>query len=93
MQFRDALIAAVGEQFKALMQVKFALFVKSEIMSRAATLRRADNLPCATIDDHLAFQSVALLFAAVIAFLLFFGRSIGVSATSTTMNSISWSDI
>ena len=93
MQFRDALIAAVGEQFKALMQVKFAVFVKSEIVCRATTVCRADDEPCAPVNDDLAFQGVALLFATVVAFLLFFGRSIGVSATSTTMNSISWSDI
>src|SRR5947209_14897384 len=60
-------------------------------MSRAATVRGADDLSSAPIDDHLTFQGVSLLLAAVIGFLLFFGRSTGVSATSTTMNSISWS--
>ena len=60
-------------------------------MGHAATMRRADNLSGAPVNDHLAFQGVSLLFASVISFLLFFGRSIGVSATSTMMNSISWS--
>ncbi len=49
--------------------------------------------PCAPVDNHLAFQGMAFPVAAVIGFLLFFGRSIGVSATSTIMNSISWSSI
>jgi len=74
------------------MQLKLARFVKGKIVSRAAPMRRANNLARAPVDNHLAFQGVALLFAAVVAFLLFFGRSIGVSATSTTMNSISWSE-
>src|SRR5215203_1672609 len=91
MQFRDALIAAVGRQLKALVQLQSAAFVKSKVMSRAATVRRADDLSGAPIDDHLAFQGVPLLLAAVVGSLLFFGRSTGVSATSTTMNSISWS--
>src|SRR5215210_3712817 len=91
MQLPDALIAAVSQQLKALVQLQAAAFVKGKIMSRAATMRRADDLSGAPIDDHLAFQGVSLLLATVVGFLLFFGRSIGVSATSTTMSSISWS--
>src|ERR1700759_5087924 len=60
-------------------------------MSRAAAMSRADDLSGAPLNHDLAFQGVPLLLAAVIGFLLFFGRSTGVSATSTTMNSISWS--
>src|SRR5436309_15264263 len=60
-------------------------------MSGAATVCRADDLPGAPVDDDLRLQGVSLLLAAVVGFLLFFGRSTGVSATSTTMNSISWS--
>src|SRR4051794_25075825 len=91
MQFRDALIAAVSQQLKALVQLQSAPFVKSKIMSRAPTMCGADDLSSAPIDDHLAFQGVTLLLPTVVGFLLFLGRSIGVSATSTTMNSISWS--
>src|SRR5215218_6057366 len=60
-------------------------------MCWATPMCRTNDLARATVDDHLAFQGVSLLLATVVGFLLFFGRSIGVSATSTTMNSISWS--
>ena len=86
MQFRDPLIAAVSQQLKALVQLQVAAFVQSKIMSRAATMSSTDDLSGAAIDHHLAFQGVPLLLPTVVGFLLFLGRSIGVSATSTTMN-------
>src|SRR5215212_7836837 len=61
-------------------------------MDGAAPVVSADDLPGAPVDNDLALYGVTLLFAAVVGFLLFFGRSIGVSATSTTTNSISWSE-
>ncbi len=67
------------------MQIKFALLVKSEIVCRAATVGRPNDLASATVDDELRLQRVSLLLAAIIGLLLLFGRSIGVSATSTTM--------
>jgi hypothetical protein len=53
MQFVQALVAAVGEQFQAPVQIKFTLFVKSEIVYRASPVCRANDLTCATIDDDL----------------------------------------
>src|SRR5215210_4366772 len=92
MQFAQALIATVGQHLKALMQFKLALLIESKVMHGAAPVMSANNLMSLPVDNHLAFQGVALLFATVIGFLLFFGRSMGVSATSTTTNSISWSE-
>ena len=66
------------------MRLQAAALVESKVMDRAAPVMSANNLPGLTVDNHLALQGVALLFATVISFLLFFGRSIGVSATSTT---------
>src|SRR5438045_8358400 len=60
-------------------------------MHGAAPVGRADHLSGRAVDDQLALQRVSLLFAAVVRLLLFFGLSTGVSATSTTMNSIWWS--
>src|SRR5215213_10251282 len=60
-------------------------------MDGTARVGGANNLPGAPLDNYLTLQGVPLLFATVIGFLLFFGRSTGVSATSTTTNSISWS--
>ena len=91
MQFRQPLIAAVGEQFKALVRLDSAPLVEREVMDGAAGVCRADDLPGAPVDDDLALQGVPLLLAAVVGLLLFFGRSTGVSATSTTTNSIWWS--
>ncbi len=91
MQFVQALIAAVSQHFKALVQLKLALLIKSEIVCWAATMGGADDLSGRAVNHNLRLQGVPLLLAAVIIFLLFFGRSTGVSATSTTMNSISWS--
>jgi hypothetical protein len=53
MQFVQALIAAVSEQFQALVQIKFTFFVKSEIVCRATPMCRTDDLTCAAIDDDL----------------------------------------
>ncbi len=91
MQLRQPLIAAVGEQFKALMHFEAAPLVKRKIVCRAAPVVGADDLPARAVDDDLRLQRVPLLLPAVVRLLLFFGRSTGVSATSTTMNSISWS--
>src|SRR5215216_3129428 len=90
-QLLQALIAAVAEHLQALMWLDFAPPVKGEVMHRAASMRCADDLAGAPVDNNLTFQRVPLLLAAVVSFLLFFGRSTGVSATSTTTNSISWS--
>jgi hypothetical protein len=92
MQFLQALIAALGQHLKALMRLKLALLIEREIMHQATPVIGANNLSNLPVDNHLAFQGVALLFATLIGFLLFFGRCIGVSATSTTTNSISCSE-
>jgi hypothetical protein len=53
MQFVQALIAAVSEQFKGLVRLKSALFVKSEIMHGAAAMCREDDLSGAPVDHDL----------------------------------------
>ncbi len=88
MQLLQALIAAVGEHLKALVYLKVAALIEREVRDGAARMGRANDLTSAPVDNHLALQGVALLFATVVGFLLFFGRSTGVSATSTTRNSI-----
>ena len=45
-----------------------------------------DDLPALLVNNHLCFLGVTLLFAAVVLFLLFFGRSIGCSLASTSTN-------
>ena len=53
MQFVQALIATVGEQFEALVQLKFALFVEREIVCRTTSVCRTNHLPGAPVDDYL----------------------------------------
>src|SRR5215204_537048 len=91
MQLRQSLVAAVGQHFEALVRLDPAPLVEREVVSRAAAVRGTEHVPGRAVDDDLALQRVPLLLAAVVRPLLFFGRSTGVSATSTTMNSISWS--
>ncbi len=91
MQLQQVLVAAVGQHLQALVRRKVAALVEGEVMHGAAPVMSANNLSSAPVDNHLALQGVTLLFAAVVGFLLFFGRSTGVSATSTTTNSIWWS--
>lgn len=74
------------------MRLTAAALVEGEVVDGAARLRCANTLPSARVDDNLALQGVPLLFAAVVRLMLFFGRSTGVSATSTMTNSILWSE-
>ena len=43
-----------------------------------------DNLTIRLVDNHLRFESVSLFLTTVVSSLFFFGRSIGLSVTSTT---------
>lgn len=87
-QLGQPLIAAVGQHFQAFVHLDFALLVEPQVMELSAPLRRANNLSSRAVNNHLRLQRVPPPFAAVVAMLLFFGRSIGVSETSTMMNSI-----
>ena len=62
-------------------------FEQLEIMLASPTVRGGNDLQAFRIDDHLAFKGVTLFLTAVEPTLLFLGRSIGVSATSTTITS------
>ena len=45
----------------------------------------ANNLPGRLINNYLGFECVVLFLPTVVSSLLFFGRSIGLSVTSTTI--------
>jgi len=62
-------------------------FEQLEIMLAPLTVRSRNDLQAFRIDNHLAFEGVTLFLTAVEPALLFLGRSIGVSATSTTTTS------
>ena len=65
-----------------------ALFEQAKIMGAAIGEGSSDDLPGLLVNHHLGFLGVALLFATVVPFLLFFGRSIGCSLTSTSTTSM-----
>lgn len=80
----NALIAGVGEEFGFRMDGGLRLPQESKIMCRPAARNDAKDLARDWMHQELQFQRVALLFPAVPRPLLFLGRSIGTSLTSTT---------
>ena len=75
--FGQTLVAAVSEQLGARVRPPLATFEEAEIVLSALAAGCRQNRACGFVDDHLAFQSVALLLARVASALFFFGRSTG----------------
>ena len=91
----DALVALVRQALHprrkvdaaALGSVALTDLKQTQVVYPAAATDHAQDPPALVLDDQLRFQGVAFLFAAVVAPLLFLGRSIGISVTSTTTTS------
>jgi methylphosphotriester-DNA--protein-cysteine methyltransferase len=83
-------IEAACKHLETSMARASTAFEHFEIMLASLTMRSRNDAQCPCINNHLAFERVMLFLSAVPAALLFLGRSIGVSATSTmtTSNSI-----
>src|SRR5215475_8736086 len=98
MDLLDALVTSVSLGFGVWMEFHFGFFEQTEVMSSAITEVRAYDLKWSSLGilvlgplgyDELCFESMALLFPRVIAFLSFFGRSIGDSEASIRITSYS----
>lgn len=87
MQFLQSVITFITEFCNFFCQLNLALFVKFEIVNRAGRMCRCHNLFRLYISDDLRVESMPLFLAGVVSLLFFFGRSIGVSPTSTTTTS------
>jgi hypothetical protein len=95
MQFCQSLIASICQNAQMFSERAGSVFEQLEVMFASLTKSGGYDLGTFSIRDHLRFLSVTLLFAAVMPFLAFFGRSTGCSLTSTktTSNTVSlaWS--
>jgi hypothetical protein len=80
----DTLIAAVGQQFAVPVQAQPTALENLEVVLASLAAGDGENPARGFIHRYLAFERVTFLFAAVAATLLFFGRSMGCSLTSTT---------
>jgi hypothetical protein len=80
-------IPTITQHFQTSTALTLTAFEQLEIMLASFTLCRRNDLQAARIHDHLTFERVSFLLTAVELTLLFLGRSIGDSATSTTTTS------
>ena len=95
MQFYQTLVASICQDAKMFRELTASILEKLKIVFTAITESRGYNLAAFSVSNDLRFLSMVLLFAAIMPFLPFFGRSTGCSltSTSTTSNTVSlaWS--
>ena len=95
MQFHQALVARICQNTKLFSKLTAILLEQLKIMFAAITKRRGNNFGAFSVSNYLRFLSMSLLFATVVPFLAFFGRSTGCSLTSTSTTSkavsLAWS--
>ena len=95
MKFCQALITGIGQQAKMFREFTGLVFEQLEVVFASLTKGCGYDLGTFSVSDDLRFLGMTLLFATVMPFLAFFGRSTGCSLTSTktTSNTVSlaWS--
>jgi hypothetical protein len=96
MKFCQALVACVRQNAEVFSKIVAMIFEQLKIVFASTTERCGDNPGTLSFDPQLpTLLRVTLLFATVVSFLAFFGRSIGCSLTSTRMASntvlLAWS--
>ena len=87
MKVCQSLVASIRQNSNVLCNVEFLVLEKLEVMFAALAEGGGYNFSRLLVGNQLRFLSVALLFAAVVLFLAFFGRSTGCSLTSTSTTS------
>lgn len=92
MKFLNALIALVCQTLYLWSESDLTVFEQAKVMNPTSGMCGTDDFVTQLVDNHLRFQSVPFLFSTIEALLFFFGRSIGLSVTSTTTTLISDSD-
>ena len=87
MKFCQALVTCIRQDPNVLGNIEFVILEKLKIM--LATLRKGsrDNFSGFLVGNQLRFLGMSPLFAAVMLFLAFFGRSTGCSLASTRITS------
>ena len=87
MKFCQSLVACIRQNSNVLCNVEFLVFEKLEVMFAALAKGGGYNFSRLLVGNQLRFLGVTLLFATVVPFLAFFGRSTGCSLTSTSITS------
>jgi hypothetical protein len=87
MKVCQALVASIRQNSNVLCNVEFLILEKLEVMFATLAEGGGYNFSRLLVGNQLRFLSVSLLFAAVVLFLAFFGRSTGCSLTSTSTTS------
>src|SRR6185503_18959672 len=86
-EFCQALVTSIGQNSNVLSNVQFVVLEKLKVMLAALAKSSGHNFSSFLVGDQLRFLRVSLLFAAVVRFLAFFGRSTGCSLASTRITS------
>jgi len=91
MQFCQALISGICQDTKVFSKLTTVVFEQLKIVFASITESGGNDLSALSFSNYLRFLGVTLLFATMMPFLTFFGRSIGYSLTSTntTSNTVS----
>lgn len=87
MKFCQTLVARIRQNSNVRCNVKFLVLEKLEVMFVARAEGGGHNFSRLLVGNQLRFLRVSLLFAAIVPFLAFFGRSTGCSLTSTSTTS------
>ena len=88
MQMIEAQITRIGQTADLFRQVASAIFEQRKIMVAAWVKSRGDDYLRLLVHHHLRLLGMPLLLSAVVPALLFWGRSMGCSVTSTNTTSI-----
>ena len=83
----QTLITGISQQTNVFGNRQRALFEHRKIVRSARSVCRANNSASRFINDNLRFYRMSLFLARIVSLLFFFGRSIGVSVTSTMIYS------
>lgn len=87
MQIRQSLVACICQNAQVFGEITSIVLEQLKIVFASITKRRGNNFGALAVSNYLRFLGMALLFAAVMPFLPFFGRSTGCSLTSTKTTS------
>ena len=87
MKFCQALVGSIRQEPNMLRKVEFRLLEKLKVMLATITKSGGYNFSGFLVGNQLRFLGMSPLFAAVVLFLAFFGRSTGCSLASTRITS------
>ena len=87
MKFCQALISGICQDTEVFGKLTAIVFEQLKIVLASVTESGGDDLSALSVGNYLRFLGVTLLFATIMPFLAFFGRSIGCSLTSTRITS------